>query len=168
VIILRDVAVPAPWGFERLPGVILHRRGAMVVETQGIQAVGCMAPDGGSTPCRPVLDAYRRTGLLRQHLVRRSRHLFPGRFRPGRFAAGLEVEGVILMDPPPPCSMSDGRNGNGETCAVMVMSLPDLRLRVDRVAGTLKATGRVMRPRDMTALAADLCAPRRAGEPVER
>jgi hypothetical protein len=72
------------------------------------------------------------------------------------------------MDPPPPCSMSDGRNGNGETCAVMVMSLPDLRLRVDRVAGTLKATGRVMRPRDMTALAADLCAPRRAGEPVER
>ncbi|EKV28409.1 hypothetical protein C882_0983 [Caenispirillum salinarum AK4] len=139
VTVLRDAAVDAPWGPECLPAVILHRRGAVVLEPRAPHDIACMSSggSGAASPCRAVLDARRRADLLQRHIVGRARRLFPRRLFPRRFAAALDFSAVVLVEAPPNASASaaaTGRTGRERICSAIVWSVETLVAHLDEHA----------------------------------
>lgn len=71
--VIRDAIVPAPSGVERIPAVVLHRRGCVIVDTSPASLIACLMEEGtAETPCMPVLMAHRRLALLRGYLSGRA------------------------------------------------------------------------------------------------
>lgn len=97
VLVLRDVWVAAPWGAELLHGIVLHRRGLVVVEPCDHRNIACLVePNSVHLPCQTVMEAHRRAALLRQHVRHHARWLFPRRLMPRRLVGRLAFDALVL------------------------------------------------------------------------
>lgn len=154
LMVLRDAAIPAPWGMERLPVLVLHRRGGVIVEGRRASAIACLADrEDAESPCMPVLDSHRRVALLRRYVMGRARRLFPRRLFPARFAAGLSFEALVVVEG------ASASPGHRAACAALVPSAAHLAWRIDALAHPSAASSaQVLRREDMALLAADLTA----------
>ncbi|WP_404385787.1 hypothetical protein [Caenispirillum salinarum] len=163
--ILRGAEVDAPWGAECLPAVILHRRGAVVLEPRTPHGIACMSGGGdAASPCRAVLDARRRADLLHRHVVGRARRLFPRRLFPRRFAAALDFTAVVLVEAPANTAAApaaaQGRRGRERICSAVVWSVERLVAHLDEHAHPPAARALpVLSTEEAALLAAELVVP---------
>lgn len=130
VLVLRDVWVAAPWGAELLHGIVLHRRGLVVVEPCDHRNIACLVePNSVHLPCQTVMEAHRRAALLRQHVRHHARWLFPRRLMPRRLVGRLAFDALVLAlgGPEGPDTVANPKS----VCTTLVVGAAELAHRLD-------------------------------------